>query len=277
LDSPGGSRVGYVHFWRVIPAALMSVTGVGWQLEFNDGYPGLLAHFGVRQWVYLAAMGVVLLVFGVGMVMAMGRLWSRRRSAMEQRRDPVTMSAALCVLIPVSFVLLGIRTSPTYVPMWYPLPFLLMGWAVATRVGRLNSGVIRGVVQMVLLGAMVLQLGFFADQLQYTRRCGGIPGGLGMDYQTLERQAVVIAESEDDSMMLNLECKELICPIQYEALVYLVRRQVQKNRFGSPQPIRLIRFIADPSVAEGRPVIYQFQPWTLLHQSDGEIPAMPRP
>ncbi|MEW6249245.1 MAG: hypothetical protein AB1716_01245 [Planctomycetota bacterium] len=193
--APQEQRFGYHHAWRVAPAAAMSVTGLGWSLEFRGGYPGFMRQLGARRGVYTDAMAVPPVLLGgafAAAVVALRRDGQRgaapgaerggkRRAGNpgETERRPLTplgLVVGLVVLIPLAFVLLGVRTSPTYLPIWYPLPFLLMGWAAA-RLTRAPRGPCV-ITVVVLLGVPALELAFFTEQLGYIRRHGGVPDSL---------------------------------------------------------------------------------------------------
>ena len=77
---------------------------------------------------------------------------------------PLMLVSGLVLAIPLSFDLLATRSSPTYLPLWRPLPFLLMGGAVARFNGRRSSHG-RAALSAGSLAVLVVQLGVFAEQL----------------------------------------------------------------------------------------------------------------
>ena len=107
---------------------------------------------------------------------------------------PLMLVSGLVLAIPLSFDLLAIRTSPTYLPLWYPLPFLLMGGVVAQFIGRRSSHG-RAALSAGLLGVLVVQLGFFAEQLAYIHRHGGVPGSsIGRSYAGMLADLETVAD-----------------------------------------------------------------------------------
>ena len=284
LSAPGGNRLGYRHIWRIAPAAGMSLTGVGWSLEFKAGYPAFVQYLGWRRWAYDGWMVVPVVLFAVAIVWGGARLWRDRGKGRASRRAPLAMTTALVLLIPVSFVLLGIRTSPTYLPIWYPLPFVLMGWA-AVRLTRGGSGRLRPVVVACLLLALIAQLLFFADQWTYAQRRGGVPGSiLGRSYGGCLRDVREAASEVQTAEVWLLY--EGPSPIQRETAAYLFRRA----DWPDPSPGRaLIRFrwwtrpgespvLIEPIPPGARPPDEAFlvRPWTEAQQHDSKIPRRPR-
>jgi len=179
LDSPNRQRFGYEHFWRVIPGAAMSVSGLHWQLEFRDGYPEFARFMGWRRFPYQAIMVVPVLMLTAGVIIGLRRTRQAcRASGTSARQDPGCWIPALVVVIPILFAATGLRTSPTYFPMWYPLPFALMGLAASTMLRFLRHAATQSLSSFVLIAAMFVQLAFFAEQLIYVHRSGGVPGSL---------------------------------------------------------------------------------------------------
>ena len=220
LGVPSEGRMGYRHFWRTFAGAAMSVTGLHWGLEFKDGYPAFVEGLQWRHWAYQVVLSLPLALLAGGVGMGLVRLWRQRRAGLEARRSPLSMIAALAILVLVAFVLTGFRTSPTYLPLWYPLPFALMGWAAVSLMRRPDGvsswrgrpalasrghpaladphvpngeaaaarsgpvappsrpGAWRNWLAAVLLAVMAGQLAFFAEQLNYMRVRGGVPGSV---------------------------------------------------------------------------------------------------
>ena len=196
LKSPHGQRFGYRHFWRVVPGAVMSVTGLGWQLEFKKGYPAFARSLEWRHRPYQVAMLFGAALLGYGTVLGVQRLWRERLAVTRNRRTPLSMVGALVILIPLSFSLMGIRTSPTYLPVWYPLPFVLMGLAAA----RLTRGVAgrRALWSGLLCIVLVAELTFFAEQLRYIGSHEGVPGSeLGRSYAGAKADVAAVVSRVD--------------------------------------------------------------------------------
>jgi hypothetical protein len=188
-------RLGYAHFWRAIPAALMSVTGLGWQLEFRDGYGMFVRGLSWRHWIYQGVMLLPVAVFVGGFILAARRLLAEWRRDRKMPRTPLMMVVAMVTLVPLAFMAMGIRTSPTYLPMWYPLPFALMALA-ACRLCRRPDGRERGWPAMALLLVLAVQLCFFGDQLLYMQRQGGVPGSyLGRNYESARADVAALAKT----------------------------------------------------------------------------------
>jgi hypothetical protein len=251
-SSAGGERLGYEHFWRILPAAWMSVTGSFWSLEFKGGYHALRSHLGLRHWVYSAAFVVPPLLAAAGVLGVLRGLRSRL-AVPAWRQDPMLVLAALTVLVPVSFMLLGIRTSPTYLTVWYPLPFVMIGVALARwRTAR------RWPVALPLCVVLVLQLGFFADQLWFIRDREGIPGSIVGPHVGQQRAAVAtLADAVPPAREVWARYGG-DSPILAESTAWLMRQQQW------------------PAAAEGR-VLLVFAPWkeppgTVRVLAPGESP-----
>ena len=277
LGAPKGGRVGYQHFWRVVPAAAMSVTGLGWRLEFRGGYPAFADALGWRRWAYEAVMCLPVLLLAAGGVMGLRRLWRQRHTGRPARREPTAMVTALVVLIPLGFVITAVRTSPTYLPMWYPLPFVLMGWAAVRLSG--SAGRRRAWIAAVLAGVMCVQLAFFVEQLRYVHVRGGVGGSpLGRSYAAMNRDVADLAGRLDAGEILMLY--EGPSSIQGEPAAYLLRRArwagpasgraVVRFRWGGPCAVEELAQGAKPP--EGA---YLVRPWRGPQQREGRIPLRP--
>ncbi|MGD2109822.1 MAG: hypothetical protein PVI86_10555 [Phycisphaerae bacterium] len=283
LSSPGGNRIGYEHFWRVVPSAAMSLSGLGWQLEFRAGYPDFVEALGWRRWPYDAFMALPILLFAIALAAGFVKLWRERKGGLEARRSPLAIAVALVILILLSFDLLGIRTSPTYLPVWYPLPFAIMGWAVA-HFGRHPRRPPRRWLAPFLLVVLVVELAFFAEQLRYIHVNGGVPGSLiGRSYEGMKDDVAALASRVDASeVWLAYEGPSVI---QDEPAAYLFRHATWA---GSTPRRALIRFrwwrgaYHDPDLIEILPDgtdpphdAYLVRPWTGLQQVDSNIPLQP--
>ncbi|MFP4053749.1 MAG: ArnT family glycosyltransferase [Phycisphaerae bacterium] len=282
LATPKESRTGYEHFWRVFPAAIMSVTGLGWQLEFKEGYAQFARTLGPRRWVYMGIFAVTALLLAGGWVLGIRHLVRNRRRGRDGRRDALAMATLLVALIPLGFIALGIRTSPTYLPMWYPLPFLLMGVAVAWLIGRVRRWSGRWVLRAGLLVLLAGQLAFFAEQLLYIRQRGGVPGSiLGRSYRGM------VADVE--SLTSNVRAREVWMVyegpsmIQQEAAAWVTRharwsegadgRVVVHLRFWGKHDANAVRQLAhDQSPPPGAFLVH---PWPHRQQVGGLIPQTP--
>lgn len=279
LGAPKGDRVGYQHFWRVVPSAAMSVTGLDWRLEFRGGYPALADSLGWRRWPYEAVMCLPVLLLAAGGVMGLRRLWRQRRAGRAARREPTAMVTALVVLIPLAFVVTAIRTSPTYVPMWYPLPFVLIGLAAVRLSG--TAGRRRRWTAAVLIGVMCVQLAFFVEQLGYVRGRGGVPGSpLGRSYAAMCRDVAVLAGRVDAGEVLMLY--EGPSSIQGEPAAYLLRRARWAGAAGGRAVVRLrwggpCRADELPEGADPPAGAYLVRPWRGPQQSEGRVPLRPPP
>jgi len=283
LGVPRPGRVGYEHFWRVVPSAAMSVSGLGWQLEFRRGYPAFAESAGWRMGAYAAMTCVPLLLLGAGVISGLGRIIGARRGGSAGRRTGLAMTVALVVLIPLSFVLTGIRTSPTYLPLWYPLPFVLIGWVAARLTARRGWRLGGAWLAPVLLAALCGQLLFFAEQLRYIHAHGGVPGSvLGRSYAGLRSDVQQAAASTGAAEVWMLH--EGSSGIQDEAPAYMFRRA----RWGRLTSGRvLIRFRDGLTPGAGRSILesldggrqpqqaFLVRPWRGQQQKDGRIPRQP--
>ena len=285
LTSPEGNRTGYEHVWRVVPAAMMSVSGAFWQLEFREGFGRFAAGLGWRRWVYEAANGVSILLLLGGMVAGVARLVRLRGESLSARQKALAAVAALAVAIVLAFMLLGIRTSPTYLPMWYPLPFVLMAAWWTRLLGRVRSRSRRAVLCGVLLGTMLLHCGFFAEQLAYIRRNGGVPGSpLGGSYRAMVRDlAPLPGQLPPGEVWLDYGGQS---PIQGESTAYLLRRMGWTS--GSARTLLQLRWDAggDGVVVNDAPLetapseikppnkapFYLIAPWAGAMQDEARIP-----
>lgn len=285
LSTPGSSRVGYRHFWRVVPGALMSVTGLGWRLEFRDGYAAFAAALTWRYWLYLTFMGTISIAFLVSALALVRGTWRRRKEPLVARRSPTAVLAALMVLIPLSFGLLGIRTSPSYLPVWYPLPFVVM----ALGIQRLLQSVTRMTVRRGLrVGALVLliaQLAFFGEQLRYMRTRDGVPGSpLGQSLGAMIGEVNAAADHIDAAEVWLVYTGQ--SAIQDEATAYLLRHASWRSaragravlRFGwnpgeQDSPTWSIREL--PPGQDPPEEAFLVRPWSGPQQSGGKIRRVP--
>ena len=244
-----------------------------WSLEFRGGYPRFVQYLAGRRWPYEALMTVppLLLVGGVA-----GAAWEVRRRR-GSASPPLSLLLSLVLLIPLVFVALGIRVSPTYMPLWYPLPFALMGWA-AQRCTQPGAG--RGwrrLLTPLLLLVLAGQLAFFADQLHYLATRGGVPDSL------LDRSyAGLIADRT--ALAPKVQAGEVwveyagTSPIMNEATAYVFRHAAWT---GSAPGRVLIRYqppwLGPPTIeslpdeAVPSPKAYQVHPWTGRQQRDGRV------
>jgi hypothetical protein len=280
LSLPEGNRMGYQHFWRVIPGAAMSLTGVGWQLEFRAGYPAFAEALGWRRWAYDAIMILPILLFMIGLLMGVKKLWRERSEASASRRSPLMIVIALVVLVPSSFSLLGLRTSPTYLPIWYPLPFALMGWTMI----RFSATRRRRWLGFAMIAVLAVQLAFFGEQLAYMRRNGGVPGSLiGRSLAGMRQDVAELASQVDASeVWLSYDGPSII---QDEPAAYLLRRA----SWAGQTPRRVLVHFAwwrrsydDSEIVQvlgrGEPPpndAFLVRPWTGPQQVNSEIPHRP--
>jgi hypothetical protein len=283
LGAPGAERTGYVHFWRVFVGAAMSVTGLGWNLEFKEGYPAFVASLSWRHWGYLAVLSLPALLLAAGMARGLARLWRQRRAGPETRRQPLPMIAALVILVLIGFDLMGIRTSPTYLPVWYPLPFALMGWAAVALIRR-RDGQPRVWLMVILLGVMAVQLSFFAEQLNYMRFHGGVPGSIiPRSYGGAAADVEAAAERASTSEVYFLY--EGNSAIQDEAAAWLLRHASWAGdspgrtllRFGWASDASRPSVTAAPLPEELPPPqgAFQVRPWKGPQQEGGKIQRGP--
>jgi hypothetical protein len=285
LATPASSRLGYQHFWRVVPSALMSVTGLGWQLFFHDGIRPLIGWIGPRYWIYLGCMWMVAAGFCFAILPAARALWTDRRVLRRSYSSPETLVTALVVLIPLSFVLVGIRTSPTYLPLWYPLPFIVLGIGLERLFRLARDPRVRHAGCVLLVAILVAQLLFYAEQLSYIKAAGGVPGSpVGRNYKSLQADVEAMAASVDDEEVW-LVVDEADWQ-QDEAAAYLLRRArwapAKPGRafvhFGSGgRPAELPRLTLQETGKERTIPAGAFlvRPWSDQRQGDGRIPALP--
>ena len=113
MRHPPDTRLGIVHFWRVFPAAAISVSGACWWLVFDQGYAEFVGSLGYRQVAYLCSFFVAPLLVLVGFI----RIWKSGQanpwSRSSCQRTGATLIVSMAIFVPLSFVLLRIRTSPT--------------------------------------------------------------------------------------------------------------------------------------------------------------------
>jgi hypothetical protein len=294
LQPPAEGRIGYRHVWRVVPAAAMSVSGLNWSLEFRGGYPDFARYLAGRRWPYEALMAIPPLLLAAGATSGLREVWRGRRERTAHRDDPaarvqpatsdaiqpLALVLGLVLLVPLAFVLLAIRTSPAYLPLWYPLPFVIMGWA-ARRFTQGGNGMRRRLLTALLLTVLLGQLAFFIDQLRYIKTKGGVPrsllarswDGLQADLAALTREInageIWVAYAGDS-------------PIMDEATAYLFRHATWKG--ASPQRV-LVHFRPPwegtswwevlrgdtPPPAEA----FLVRPWTGRQQRDGYLLRVP--
>ncbi len=291
---PPAERVGYRHVWRAVPAAGMSVSGLNWSLEFRGGYPHFAQYLGWRRWPFEIVMVTPVLLLAAGLVLA-GREIRRGgqtagavvdesgHSRATRRLPPLGLIVSLSLLIPAAFILLAIRTSPTYMPLWYPLPFAIVGFG-SERLLRWKPGPVwQRAVSVLLFLILFVELGFFASQLQYLESHGGVPGsplsrssaGLDADLEQLVRNvtsAEVWVQYDGESLIMD------------EATAYRFRRAAWA---GSAPGRTLIHYIppwegtswsdelpAAPPTAERA---YQVRPWHGRQQRDGHVLRVPEP
>lgn len=203
---PDEERVGIVHIWRTIPAAAMSVSGIVWSLEFKEGYPLFAQFLGKLRWPLEIVMIVPVVLLATGFIISLSKTF----------RTGKGLVVLLVVAIPLAFVLAMLRTSPTYLPVWYPLPFILIGLA-AKRFAT------HAWVSVALVCVLAAQLFFFTRQLTYIDRHGGVPHSvLGRSYAGLLQDRTIAAkEVQADEIWLQYAGET---PIMKEAVPYFFRR-----------------------------------------------------
>ncbi len=284
LDAPTAERTGYQHFWRSIPAALMSLSGLLWQLEFKGGYGDLAASLGPRMRMYQAVMVVPVALFIISAVAGVICAWRERKSTVRGQMTPLMLVVALVLLIPAGFSALGTRTSPTYLPVWYPLPFMLIGWFVA-RAGRSavrsrSAIVVRRTWQIGLFVVMLVQMTFFAEQLRYIRAEGGVPNSiLDRAYGPLANEIAGVAQTCTAGEVWMQYAGS--SPIMDEACAFLFRQQEWPSAGGRV----LIRFDSWPgagTTVQRLPVdvdvpadAFLIHPWRGPQQMGGGVPQIP--
>lgn len=297
LAAPTGNRTGYRHFWRVMPAAAMSLSGIGWQLEFREGYPVFAAALGWRRWPYEIVMLLPVVLLARGLTAGVLTMFRERSVGMQQRRSPATMVVALVVLIPLSFVLLGLRTSPTYLPLWYPLPFAVLGGAAARlvapddqrRLSRLpghlgNGSRARPLFALLLIAVLLVELAFFVEQLRFIDRNGGVPQSvLARHYHgTLEDVAAMASRVDAAEVWLAYAGPS---DYQDEPAAYLFRRAAWAGAAprravihfafwrGPYDDAALIEYL--PDGADPPEGAYLIRPWEGPQQVGSKVPLRP--
>lgn len=284
LDAPGGNRLGHSHFWRAAPAAAMSVTGVGWSLEFRGGYPAFARSVAWRRWPYEIVMTVPILLLAAGAIFGIRRLWQARRNK-ASRRSPPAITGALVVLIPLSFAAMGIRTSPTYFPLWYPLPFALMGWAAVRMQAKPGGGKRRWLAPLLLV-VLIVELSFFVEQLRYIHANRGVPGSpLGRCYAAMKGDVKgAVRQMAGDEVYLDYDGHS---PIQEEAAAYLFRHSDWPQTGSAPRVLTHFTWgradepctVQTSPLGDGKPLpeaAYRVHPWLAAQQADGRIPRQAR-
>lgn len=282
LRTPAGNRIGITHVWRVIPAAAMSVGGLGWQLEFKAGYVQFVESLAWRHWPYLLAMAVPAFLLVIGLSLIWRNRWSNTHRPILPALRPRTgigLCTALLVLIPLSFIILRIRTSPTYLPLWYPLPFLPIGLAAAWLASR--RGTVGVMSKGVMLACLVGELSFFAEQLCYLDKHGGVPKSLlDRSYNGLMADGrVLVASIHADEIWVQYTGSSVAMD---EAVAYAFRRLAWTDGRGQRA---LIRYcgpwdgrITVEWVPPGVPVpanAWQAHPWSGPAQHQGRILQIP--
>lgn len=280
LGLPEGKRFGYQHFWRVIPGAAMSVSGLGWQLEFRSGYPAFAENLGWRRWPYEIVMLVPALVLASAGLSALRRIWTERSEPKERRRTPIALASVLILSIPLSFDLLALRTSPAYFPLWYPLPFVLMGAQISRFLESRRSSRAKRWISAGLVGVLVAELCFFCEQLRYIHENGGVPHSpIGRSYGgMLADVADVVKRTRAVNIWMTYEGPSVI---QDEPAAYLLRHA--EWDVAAPESV-LIAFrwwgeaipsaVIEP-LSEGMAVpddAYLIHPWRGPQQYGSEIP-----
>lgn len=281
LASPEANRTGYQHVWRVVPGAMMSVSGAGWQLEFAGGYPAFRRSLSWRWYAYQAANLVSILLLLVAAVTAIAVVVARRGDPSARRR-PLTLVTVLVAMIPLAFAAIGIRTSPTYLPVWYPLPMALMGWWLANRLGTRPG--LRAGVRVAVLAAMALHVAFYAEQALFIRHHHGVPGSkLGRSLAGL-RLDLALAPAACDAEEVWLVYRGP-SGIQDEAAAYLLRRAdwpaaspggalvtVRLSGAEGPATVAVSRLGPDEPPPEDAWLV---RPWTGAMQVGGKVPRRP--
>ncbi len=274
LAAPDEQRFGYRHFWRVVPAAAMSLSGLQWSLEFKGGYPAFAHSLGWRRWPYEAIMLVPVAIFVWATLLSIFNMWRQRRRQSASGLPPMSLITALVLLIPLSFSLLGLRTSPTYLPVWYPLPFVLIGWLIA------RAGHQRRILPVFLLGVLAVELAFFAEQLRYIRNQGGVPGSIiDRSYGPLR--------ADIDALAARVSATEVWAaydgpsPIMDDASAFLFRHA----KWGGSSPGRVLiwyrpwsdQSAIEPLADDVEPPAEAFlvRPWDGAQQREGKLQRRP--
>lgn len=286
LGSPDGQRFGYGEFWRVFVGMCMNVSGLGWQLEFRAGYDAFTQALSWRRWPYEVIMCLPAILLLISVIAAIVEIRRRRKHDPDYRRRPLAIITALVILVPLSFDLLGMRTSPTYLPAWYPLPFVLMGWMMARVTERHRAPRLRHAARIAAVIVVSVQLLFFAEQLQYQRSNRGVPGALlGRGYAGAKEDIATLADTVNAAeIWMQYEGKSII---QGDPAAYLLRhapwkpngtgRALVRFRWGEgthPQQstVEFIREGESPPQAA-----YLVYPWRGNQQRGGLIPRRPAP
>jgi hypothetical protein len=286
LAFPRGSRLGYAQAWRVPVGAAMSVTGLGWQWLLEGAAPRFARSLVWRRWLYEGAMLVPVGLLGAGLLFAARRVWRDTKAARAARRNPLSMASALILLIPLIFIVLGIRVSPTHFTLWYPLPFVLAGWVMARASQRKVAAIGPGLLTGLVLGSMVAQLAFFSEQLAWLREHGGaVEARAGRLYGAVQRDlATLVPLVRAREVWLSYEG-----PPEWQtvAAAYLLRhaawpeatrdRAVVHFRWGQDAAgyRAAVEFL--PPGAAAPPGAYQVRPWTGPQCRNGRIPRLPSP
>jgi hypothetical protein len=279
FELPVGRRFGYEHYWRVVVAGAMSVTGLGWWLAFYEGYAAFMESLAWRRWLYEGTMFIPVALLGAGLLLGLAKLWRERRAGLPARRSGLAMVVALALLIPISFNLLGLRTSPTYMQVWYPVPFALMGWT-ATRLTAARRWAPACVAILLLIPCV--QLAFFTEQLHYMHTHGGIPGSrIGRTYGGMRCDVAALAASVDAAEVWEIYEGPAA---QERAARYLLRRGPWR---GTNDQRVLVRFRwwqswdtgegIEKIPAEDAPPedACLIRPWPGWQQRDGRTPCRP--
>lgn len=290
---PPENRVGYRHVWRTVPAAAMSVSGLNWSLEFRGGYPHFAAHLAWRRWPFEIVMAAPVLLLVGGIVLARGQLRRREQTAGvvadgdcgrpcgRVTLRPLSLVVSLALLIPPAFVLLAIRTSPSYMTLWYPLPFAIMGFGIERLLRWRPGRRWRGLLSALLLFVLLTELGFFTSQLHHLASHGGVPGsplsrswgGLDADLGQMARSVPV------EEVWVQFDGES---PIMDEATAYLFRRAAWA---GSAPGRALIHYVPPwegswwweevPVAPPGAGRAFQVRPWHGRQQRDGRVLHVP--
>ncbi len=270
----------YREVWRIVPAVAMSVSGLLWSLEFKAGYPAFVASLGWRHHVYQALQVVPLVLFVSGAWFALRLRAPAAQPATTAAPAPPAMPTAppetaasirlltlLTVTIPLIFVVLGLRVSPTYLPVWYPVPFALMGLAAA----RWSHPALRLGLTLMMAG----QLAFFAEQLRYQHQQGGVPGSILDAHYGKLRHALDSAPAEWRAHDGPIYA-EYAGPSDYlhEPTAFLLRRRWSgaTANVGADAPSIDDRLAAEHS---GAGLLIRFDPWQAEPFALGTLPPSP--
>ncbi len=283
LSFPRGNRVGYEHFWRVLPAAAMSLSGIGWQFEFREGYAAFADVLGWRRWPYEAVMLGPVLLFTIGLCAGLLKLWRERNIKRPPYISPLMLSVVLVLVLPLTFSILGLRTSPTYTPVWYPLPFLFIGWVTVRLLGKAGPSSRRWLTS-TLLAVLVIELAFSFEQFHYTHTNGGVPGArLGRSYAAMKNDLDDLASCiEASEVWLDYNGSKSVIPV--EAAAYLLRRATWGGTTPKRAVIRFRRwrdFHENPCIVDILPDAvappegsFRVRPWSKNQQVGSKIPKL---